>query len=125
MSGGLRTWLSRHDAGAATAEFAMVLPAVVMVAAVLLGMTRTVIVSMDCQDAASAVARQQLVAATADPQDTTDPQATARAVAGEGASASVSRSGDDIHVVVQCPVLPDPFGVLPTKVTGSATAVLR
>ncbi|KAB7789948.1 TadE family protein [Bifidobacterium leontopitheci] len=113
------TWLSRHDEGAATAEFAMVLPAVAMVAVVLLGMTRTVVVSMDCQDAASAVAREQLVSGGG------DPQATARAVAGSGAAASVSRSGDGIRVTVQCPVLPDPFGVLPTKVTGSATAVLN
>ena len=50
--------MSHADRGAATAEFAVVLPAVAMVAMVLLCLTRTVTVSMRCQDAASAVVRE-------------------------------------------------------------------
>lgn len=50
--------ISHADRGAATAEFAVVLPAVAMVAMVLLCLTRTVTVSMRCQDAASAVVRE-------------------------------------------------------------------
>lgn len=52
------TTMSHADSGAATAEFAVVLPAVAMVAMVLLCLTRTVTVSMRCQDAASAVVRE-------------------------------------------------------------------
>lgn len=50
--------MSHADRGAVTAEFAVVLPAVAMVAMVLLCLTRTVTVSMRCQDAASAVVRE-------------------------------------------------------------------
>ena len=80
--------MSHADSGAATAEFAVVLPAVAMVAMVLLCLTRTVVAS---------------------------------GIAGEGAVVSVADDGHSIRVTAQCPVLPDPFGVLPVKVTGSAT----
>ena len=92
--------MSHADRGAVTAEFAVVLPAVAMVAMVLLCLTRTVTVSMRCQDAASAVVREL--------------------VTREG-GLSGADDGHSIRVTAQCPVLPDPFGVLPVKVTGSAT----
>lgn len=106
------------DEGAATAEFAVVLPAVVAVAALLLCLSRAVVVSMDCQDAASAAVRELIVAG-----DDADPQSVARAVAGSGAMASVRRASDQVTVVVQCPVVPDPLGVLPTRVSAAATGV--
>ncbi|KFI47984.1 TadE family type IV pilus minor pilin [Bifidobacterium biavatii] len=107
------------DEGAATAEFAVVLPAVVVVALLLMCLTRTVVVSMDCQDAAAAAARELVVAG-----DDADPSATARVVAGDDVSVSVARDSDLATVTVQCPVVPDPIGVLPTNVTGKATGVL-
>ena len=103
--------MSHADRGAVTAEFAVVLPAVAMVAMVLLCLTRTVTVSMRCQDAASAVVRELVMSVNA----------VASGIAGEGAVASVADDGHSIRVTAQCPVLPDPFGVLPVKVTGSAT----
>ena len=90
--------MSHADRGAATAEFAVVLPAVAMVAMVLLCLTRTVTVSMRCQDAASAVVREL--------------------VTREG---GLSGAGHSRRVTAQGPVLPDPFGVRPVNVTGSAT----
>lgn len=109
--------MSHADRGAATAEFAVVLPAVAMVAMVLLCLTRTVTVSMRCQDAASAVVRE-LVTREGGGMSV---NAVASGIAGEGAVVSVADDGHSIRVTAQCPVLPDPFGVLPVKVTGSAT----
>ena len=43
------------------------------------------------------------------------------ATTAEYAVVSVADDGHSIRVTAQCPVLPDPFGVLPVKVTGSAT----
>ncbi|WP_206430743.1 TadE family type IV pilus minor pilin [Bifidobacterium goeldii] len=101
-----------------TAEFATVLPVVALIAVILLGLTRTVVVSMNCQDAAAAAARELVVA-----RDEANPQATARAIAGDAAVVSVNRHDSTVQVQVTCPVLPDPLGVLPTTVTGSATGV--
>lgn len=108
------------DRGAATAEFAVVLPAVVAVAVLLLCLSRAVIVSMDCQDAAAAAARELVIAG----KGTVDSAAMARAVAGDGATASVTYDGELVTVVTQCPVVPDPLGVLPTRVTGTASGVV-
>lgn len=111
----------RHaDRGAATAEFAVVLPAVVAVAVLLLCLSRAVIVSMDCQDAAAAAARELVISG----EEAVDAAAMARAVAGDGVTASVTYGGDRVTVVTQCPVVPDPLGVLPTRVTGTASGVV-
>lgn len=107
------------DSGAATAEFASVLPAVVAVFALLLGSSQAVVVSMRCQDAAATVARELIVAG-----DDANPQATARAVAGDGVITQTRIDGGQVTVTVQCPVVPDPFGMLPTRVRGTATGVL-
>ena len=57
----LRQWWKRHtddaDEGAATAEFAVVLPCVEAVAILVLCLGRASVVSMNCQDAAAAGAR--------------------------------------------------------------------
>lgn len=107
------------DRGAATAEFAVILPSVVAIGALLLCMTRTVIVSMDCQDAAAQAARELVVGG-----GDGDADAVARMVAGDGAAATVSYDEDRVTVLAQCPVIPDPLGVLPTRVSGTATGVM-
>ena len=102
----LRQWWKRHtddaDEGAATAEFAVVLPCV----------------SMNCQVAAAAGARAFAV-------DDTGGESKARtavmAAAGGSATVRFERGADFVTVTVQCPVVPDPTGVLPTRVTGKAT----
>ena len=57
----VRQWWKRHaddaDEGAATAEFAVVLPCVAAVAILVLCLGRASVVSMNCQDAAAAGAR--------------------------------------------------------------------
>ena len=57
----LRQWWKRHtddaDEGAATAEFAVVLPCVAAAAILVLCLGRASVVSMNCQDAAAAGAR--------------------------------------------------------------------
>ena len=107
------------DAGAVTAEFATVLPAVVAVAVLLLCLTRTVAVSISCQDAASAAARAVVAGG-----GSADPSAAARTVAGQSITVNVSDEAGRVTVVTSCPVIPDPLGVLPTKVEGRAVGVV-
>lgn len=111
---------TRADEGAVTAEFAVILPSVVAIAALILALSRAVIVSMDCQDAAAAAARELVVSG-----DGADPDAVARAVAGDGATAQVTRDESSVTVIVQCPVLPGSLGIVPAKVRGEATGVAQ
>ena len=79
---------------------------------------RASVVSMNCQDAAAAGARAFAV-------DDTGGESKARtavmAAAGGSATVRFERGADFVTVTVQCPVVPDPTGVLPTRVTGKAT----
>ena len=101
----LTPWWKRHaDEGSATAEFAVVLPSVAAVAMLMLCLGRAVVVSMDCQDAAAVAAH-------------------AMTIAGRDGE-SRARSADSVTITVQCPVIPDPVGVLPTRVTAKATRYL-
>ncbi|WP_338024249.1 TadE family type IV pilus minor pilin [Bifidobacterium pongonis] len=102
-----------------TAEFATVLPAVMVVALLLLSLVRLVGVSIGCQDAASAAVRAAIASG-----DETDPASAARAVVGKGVSVDVSMAERRVTVVARCPVIPDPQGVLPTVVEGKAVGVL-
>ncbi|MBW3080329.1 pilus assembly protein [Bifidobacterium sp. 79T10] len=106
------------DPGTVTAEFAVVLPVVAALAILLLSLTRVAAVQISCQDAASAAARAAVAASRS------DPQAAASAAAGKtGVSADVVTSGDTVTVTTSCPVVPDPMGVLPVRVTGRAVGV--
>ena len=107
------------DAGAVTAEFATVLPAVVGVALLLLCLARTVGVSISCQDAASAAARAAVAGS-----GNVDPAAAARTVAGKSITVNVSTESRQVTVVTRCPVIRDPLGVLPTAVQGRAVGVM-
>ncbi|MDF7664324.1 TadE family type IV pilus minor pilin [Bifidobacterium sp. ESL0763] len=120
LAGKARAAVRGEDRGAVTAEFAMVLPAVVAIAALLLMLARAVTVEMNCQDAASAGAR---VAVTT--KDNGRARAAAIEAADHGAQVSVSRGVGKVDVVVSCPVVPDPMHVLPTHVTGKATGLLQ
>ena len=123
------------DTGTVTAEFATILPAVVALALLLLALTRTVMVSIGCQDAASAVARTAVTAggssgssgsscSSGSDGGLADPASAARAVVGDGITVHVSRSGDRVTVTTLCPVIPDPMGVLPARVEGRAVGVI-
>lgn len=111
-----RSLCRRADDGAITAEFSVVLPAVILVAAVLLSLCRAVVVTMDCQDAASAAARSMMIE-----QDQSIAVEAARASAGDQVSVSVSDAGTRYDVTVQCPVLPGPMHVIPASVRAVAS----
>ena len=115
-----RGWRLAADEGAVTAEFAVVLPAVILVTVVLIALARTVTVSMSCQDAAAVAVREIVVAG-----DESDPVGAAQAVAGADSSVSVTYGSEAVSVTVSCPVIPDPLGVLPTVVTAEATGVAQ
>jgi Flp pilus assembly protein TadG len=113
------SWWKRHaDEGSATAEFAVVLPSVAAVAILVLCLGRAVVVSMDCQDAAAVAAHAMTITGH---DGESRARAAASAAAGNDARVSFSRTVDSVTVTVQCPVIPDPTGVLPTRVTGKAT----
>ena len=48
-------------------------------------------------------------------------RAAAVAAAGDSATVRFDRGTDSVTVTVQCPVIPDSTGMLPTRVTGKAT----
>lgn len=103
------------ERGSATAEFAVVLPAVMVLAVLLLSLTRVSMVSMACQDAANQVARVMVSQSDAD-----SARRVAASVVGEEASVTIGESSGMTEVVVSCPVMPGPLGVLPTHVEGRA-----
>lgn len=107
------------ERGSVTAEFATVLPAVMVVALLLLSLTRLVGVSIGCQDAASAAARAAVAAGGG-----ADASVAARNAVGDGIALNVSTAGQRVSVVARCPVLSDPRGVLPTVVEGRAVGIL-
>ena len=115
----VRQWWKCHaddaDEGAATAEFAVVLPCVAAVAILVLCLGRASVVSMNCQDAAAAGAR---AFAVDDTGGESKARAAAVAAAGDSATVRFDRGTDSVTVTVQCP---DPTGMLPTRVTGKAT----
>lgn len=109
------------DEGSATAEFALVLPVVVMLAALLLYMARASVVRMECQDAAATAARALVVKG-----DEADVASIVSNTAGAASSVAVSGDVDaTFTVTVACPVIADPLGVLPMTVEGSATGVAQ
>lgn len=112
MAQRLGHWFRTHDEGAATAEFAVVLPAVVVMLALLLYTARACVVQLECQDAAAAVARQ-LVVLDGD-------VATARASAGAGVHVAVAGEANRYVVTTTCRVVSDPLHVIPGSVRGNA-----
>lgn len=112
--------VSRVDAGAVTAEFASVLPAVLAVAVLLIALARGVMVSMTCQDAASAAARAAIMAGGGE----AGVESAARTVAGKDIDIEVDYDDGTVTVVTHCPVVPDPMGVLPSLVKGKAVGVV-
>ena len=79
---------------------------------------RASVVSMNCQDAAAAGAR---AFAVDDTGGASKARTAVMAAAGGSATVRFERGADFVTVTVQCPVVPDPTGVLPTRVTGKAT----
>ncbi len=110
--------LWHDDQGAAIAEFAMVLPVIVVLAGLLLYWGRASVVSIGCQDAAANVART-LVAQ----EQTGDLHMAAQTVAGANVGVEVNDLGSSIEVTTKCAVVADPWGIVPRTVTGHAVGV--
>lgn len=109
------------DRGSVTAETAVVLPVLVLVLAVLVFVLACVSAQLRCVDAARSAAR---LAARGEPAAAV--QAAARAAAPAGAVVRVSRSGDQVLVVVDADVRP--FGrvgraLTEVSVSGRAAAL--
>jgi len=104
--------------GSATAEFAIVLPSIIAIAGLILAIGRVVIVSMDCQSAAAAAAREFVVTG-----DESSARSIAADVAGGEPRVIIAHDGQSTSVTVECSVLPGPLDVTPTRVTGNATAI--
>lgn len=116
--------VSRHrgigicDKGTVTAEFAIILPVVVMVVALLLYAARVSTVAITCQDAAATVARALVI-----DDHAADAAALVHAVAGNSASVVVNESATTFTVATSCPVIADPWHLLPATVSGNAAGV--
>ena len=109
------------ERGAVTAEFAVVLPAVVVVVAMILVLARFTTVAMACQDAAAVVVRE--LAIGQDSATGATPASIVQRVAGEDTEVDVSYETDAVVVETRCLVVPDPLGVLPRQAVGRATGV--
>jgi len=113
----MRIGRTLRDRGMATAEFAVALPALVLLLGFSLGAVDATMDKLSCVDAARIGA---LAASRGD-----DGAAAARAQAPSGSSISVARTADDVRVTVSVRAVP--FGPhLPgIAVTASATAALE
>lgn len=116
---GLRHALIRDDRGTVTAEFAVVLPTVMVVALLLLSSARAVMVSMNCQEAARVAAREMVIASDGD----ANPSDVVARIAGPHATVRITEQRDQITVITRCPVGPGPLGVLPVAVEGEAVGL--
>ncbi|MFJ4549768.1 TadE family type IV pilus minor pilin [Streptomyces sp. NPDC088817] len=103
------------DAGFVTAEAAMVLPVLVLVVTTLVWVLLVVLAQIQCVDAARAGAR---AAARQDPEGSVT--RVARDVAPHGATVTVTRRGDHVHVLVVAD--PPGLGVLPFQLREEAVA---
>lgn len=111
--------LQHSDRGTVTAEFAVVLPTVMMVALLLLSSARAVMVSMNCQEAARVAVREMVVASDGEP----DPSDVVARIAGPRATVRIEENNDQITVTTRCPIGPGPLGMLPVAVEGEAVGL--
>ena len=105
-----------RDEGAATAEFAMVLPALVLLLALFAGATTIGMTQLRAYDAARAAARE---AARGEPQHSVVAEAEKRA--GKGSDVTVTTDGGYTRVAVVIG-LPRPISLVQDRVESSATA---
>lgn len=111
----------RHaDSGGVTAEFAVLLPAVMVLALFLLALTQTVRISLVCQDLANAVAREVVVN-----QGEGDAGRVLNRMGSDHADLTIKRWGVQSYITVTCPVVSTPLGVLPPHVQGRAVAIVE
>ena len=108
-----------NDSGAVSAEFAIILPAVVILALVLIFVGKSVVNTMNCNDAAGEVA--YYIAST---HDSKEAKNIVHKISGKNSSVKVEYVGNMANIVVSCPVVPDPLKVLPVSVEARISQVL-
>lgn len=106
----------RHDEGAAAAEFAMVMPALVLVIGIVVGAGAIGATQLRAMDAARGAARE---VARGEPQTTVIEEARKRA--GESARVLIDEEGGYAEVTVEVP-LPEVLAPITESVTAQATA---
>lgn len=109
--------LSGRDQGAVTAEFAVALPAVLLLLALLLAGSAAGITQLRLEEAARAGAR-----ALARGDGNSAVEGIVRRLAGDAASAVVSEDGDWIRVTVSAPVTGPLGSLIPWKLSAAASA---
>lgn len=120
----------RPQAGAVTAEFAVILPAVAALAILVCALGRAIVLRIECQDAAHVIAQRIVAQMQADPATVGEVQPavtqwaeeTTHRLVNDGASVSLTVSDDGVDVRVSARVVPDPLRVLPATVAGYAFA---
>ncbi|WP_418969558.1 TadE/TadG family type IV pilus assembly protein [Alloscardovia omnicolens] len=112
-----------YDAGVVTAEFAVVFPTVVAIAALVLSMTRIIMVQLDCHDAArqaaySVIVAQQSGASTAATQQ--EAVRVAQQAAGSHTAVHLTWNQESFRVNTSCSVATLGRASLPFTVTAQA-----
>lgn len=116
---GAKNIKNAKDSGAVTAEFAIILPTVAILAIVLIFVGKSVVNTMNCNDAAGQVA--YYIAST---HDSKEAQNIVHKVSGKNSSVKVEYVGNMANIVVSCPVVPDPLKILPMQVEARISQVL-
>lgn len=109
-----------------TAEFAIVIPAVIVVAMLILSLTSLVVSRVQCQDAAREGARTAQTLQSSGTLSTQGRQsitAAAKRHSGPYGEVSISESAQTVRVEVACPIGQGPLHVFPEKVHANAYAV--
>lgn len=115
--------LKRSDRGTVTAEFAIIFPAVVAVAVLIVSLTRVITVQLDCHSAAREAAYAIVLAEeSAVPHEKIDAIAykKAREVSGDGTSVQIRWTTDSFEVTTTCDIARVGQLRLPLEVYGQA-----
>ncbi|MFC0265229.1 TadE/TadG family type IV pilus assembly protein [Alloscardovia macacae] len=118
--------LAQNDRGTVTAEFAIIFPTVIAVAVLILGLTRVILVQLNCQDAARQAAYAvRLVQLEGVSQERSVQEAVrvGKKVAGDTARVDVQWQAESFTVLAACPVLSARGFTLPVTVHAQARGV--
>lgn len=107
--------------GAVTAEFALILPVVALLIALLLGLGSAVGTRVTCQDAAAAGARLLLTTPSLlEGGKEEEARAAALRVAPKGSQATLKRHGTVMRLTLSCPIGVASLRIFPAHVTADA-----
>jgi hypothetical protein len=116
----------RKETGAATAELALALPAVIVLFAVVVTFMSAGSERLKCIEAARSVARMEIAADSTNSSggggNAESPEEISASVLGHPATVSVTDEKSFVRVTVESPIFPGPLGVFPAKVQGEAVA---